>query len=59
MTIKFLTLKNTKKNYGYIYTYPNVDDIVEVEFQQVVRKLNSPKNVLRGAFQFNVHVKDL
>lgn len=59
LTVKFLSFKPTKNNNGYIYTYPIVDDIVEVKLEQVVRKLSPPKKVLRGALQFEIHNKDL
>lgn len=58
LTVKFLTSKQTKKDNGYIYTYPNVDDITDVQLQ-VTRKLTQPKTVLRGALQFDVDVKNL
>lgn len=37
----------------------NVDDILVVELQKVVKKLPTPKNVLRGILQFDVSFQDL
>lgn len=59
LTVKFLISKNTRNNSGFIYTYPNVDDIVDVKLNQVARKLSPPKQILRGALQFDINVKDL
>lgn len=49
---KFLKTKETKKEIGYVFTYPDVDYIVNVESSQIIKKLLPPKNILRGALYF-------
>lgn len=57
--VQFLTLKDTKQNKGFVYTYPQVDYIVEVDAKQIVLKLDPPIDVLRGAKLFNVDLTTL
>lgn len=59
LTIKFLTLKSTQNDSGYVYTYPKIDDIVNVKEDQIVKKLSPPEINRRGALKFDIHVKDL
>lgn len=56
---KFLKLKITKNDSGYIYEHPKIEDIVDIKFSQIVQKLCSPRSVMRGAFRFNIHNSEL
>jgi len=58
--VKFLSIKNTKNDSDYIYTYPNIDYIDEnVEMKQEMRKLPPLKELCRGAFPVDISFKDL
>lgn len=59
LTIKFLTPKPTRDNNGYVYTYPKIDDILNVKVEQIVKNLAPPKKILRGALLFDISSKEL
>ena len=57
--VESLHPKMTKKESGYIYTYPNVrDDNNDCDLSQLLYKIENPTKFQR-AFKFAVHQKDL
>ncbi len=60
-TAKFVSEKQTVLNSGYVYAYPKEDCIYTDSFplEQIIKKLNPPKIVLRSAFLFDTLLKNL
>lgn len=55
----FLRSKFTREFLGYVYQYPQIEDITTFSFFDIVEKLDSPIKYGRGLLRFNVHANRL
>ena len=57
--VRFVRAKCTKFDSGYIYAYPDKEDMFPICKSQVLYRVPPPKKILRGAFKFSVHHNSL
>jgi hypothetical protein len=59
LTGKFLRAASTKKNQGFVYSFPKEDDICTFSRTQVVKKVENPTPFGRyGLLLFNINISD-
>lgn len=56
---KFLRPNNTRDHRGFIYKWPNVEDVSTFKRHQILGKLRAPEKYGRGLLKFDINVENL